>query len=297
MITPIDDETLLNRFRQWLEEAHAEAETLLDQEQERCGLDAHDHVVDVGLYSLFEEFTALRHELKLQTKSTRGLQDQTEALLPAFRQAIEQFRSVAPRDTQAIWEIGKPLAEALADLDEALARGRLEIEKAHPRLVEEPDRVLVAGLDAMFAKHGWFRRLLYRPYHERARALALQQSAELRQPFFDALIEGYDLIQARLRRALQSERIERIECLGRPVDPERMTVLDLVEDPVRPPGEVVEELRRGYTWRDRILRYAEVRATRRPLPTWEAPSQPETDSEPESESETDSESESESGAP
>src|SRR5262249_48713168 len=155
------------------------------------------------------------------------------------------------------------------------------IEKAHPRLVEEPDRALAAGLDALFARHWWFQRLLYRRYHERARALALQQGAESRQPFFDALIEGYDLIQGRLRRALHAERIERMDCLGRPVDPERMTVLDLVEDPVRPPGEVVAELRRGYTWRDRILRFAEVRATRRPLPTWEPPSEPEP--EPESE--------------
>src|SRR5262249_45607728 len=120
-------------------------------------------------------------------------------------------------------------------------------------------------------------------YHERARALVLQQSAESRQPFFQALIEGYDLIQSRLRRTLQSERIARIECLGRPVDPERMTVLDLVDDPDRPPGEAVEELRRGSPWRARPPRSAEVRASRRPVPTGEVP--------PETETETDTESE------
>ena len=87
--------------------------------------------------------------------------------------------------------------------------------------------------------------------------------------FFEALLEGYDLIRSRLRRALQAEGIERIECLGRPVDPERMLVLAVVEDPNRPPGEVIEEVRRGYTWRQRVLRAAEVRASRSPLPSWD----------------------------
>ena len=93
---------------------------------------------EFGLIDLVEEFTALRHELKLQTKSARGLQEQTEALLPALRQAIEQFRSVEPKEAQAAWTAGKPLAEALADLDEALDRGRGEIEKARRAVVEEP---------------------------------------------------------------------------------------------------------------------------------------------------------------
>ena len=95
MIESSDTEDLLSRFRQWLEEARIEA----DFEGPAAGAaagDGEDH--EVGLYRLVEEFTALRHELKLQTKSTRGLQEQTEALLPAVRQAIEQFRSVEPSE-------------------------------------------------------------------------------------------------------------------------------------------------------------------------------------------------------
>ena len=43
-----------------------------------------------------------------------------------------------------------------------------------------------------------------------------------------------------------------------------MTVIEVVDDPDRPPGEVVDEVRRGYTWRGRVLRFAEVRASRTP---------------------------------
>ena len=49
-----------------------------------------------------------------------------------MRQAIEQFRSVEPKEAQAAWAAGKPIAEALGDLDEALARGRRAIEKDQP---------------------------------------------------------------------------------------------------------------------------------------------------------------------
>ena len=272
MTGPLDEETLLSRFRQWLQEARADAEAA---GREPPTLDAEDH--EVGLYRLVEEFTALRHELKLQTKSTRGLQEQTEALVSALRQAIEQFRAVEPREAQAAWAASKPLAEALADLDEALDRGRVEIEKARRRLVEEPAVEVVAALDALFVRQSWLRRPWVRSYHEQAREIVLRQGPEARRPLFDALLEGYGLIQARLRRAMGAEQLRRIDCVGHPVDPELMTVVEVVDDPERPPGQVVEEVRRGYTWRGRVLRYAEVRASRFPAPTWHGQSEPDQD--------------------
>ena len=90
---------------------------------------------EFGIIDLVEEFTALRHELKLQTKSGRGLIEQTDNTVAALRQAIDQFRSVEPKEAQAAWTAGKALAEALADLDEALVRGEREIDRAR-----QPDR-------------------------------------------------------------------------------------------------------------------------------------------------------------
>jgi molecular chaperone GrpE (heat shock protein) len=39
-----------------------------------------------------------------------------------------------------------------------------------------------------------------------------------------------------------------------------MTVVEVVDDPLHPPGLVVDELRPGYYWKDKVLRFAEVRA-------------------------------------
>jgi molecular chaperone GrpE len=252
MMDPDDDEALLIRLERWLREARAESEALGDAaptEAEAPGF---------GLYRLVEEFTALRHEVKLQTKGARDLREQAEALLPALGRAVEEFRSIGPKEDQAAFAAARPLAEALADLDEALDRGRDEIAKARRRAAEQPG-ALVARLDALHAGQPWFRRHWTRPYHERARDLAAGDGAA---PLLDALLAGYDLIRDRLRRTMAAEGLARIEAAGRPVDPGLMTVVDLVDAPGHPPGLAVDEVRRGYTWRGRVLRYAEVRAAR-----------------------------------
>lgn len=249
-----DEEVLLDRFREWFRDARAEASRA---EPLSAGMDD-----EVGLYRLVEEFTALRHEVKLQTKGSRGLQDQAEALLPALRQAIEQFRTVESRESQAPWTAAKPLAEALVDFHEALDRGRVEIEKASRRIVDEAHVELVDALNALHAGQSWLRRRRTRSYHEAVGEVVRRNGPAARRPLFDALIEGYGLIQARLRRTMDAEQIQRIETVGRPVDPDLMTVIEVVDDPSRPHLEVIDEIRRGYTWRGRILRYAEVRASR-----------------------------------
>jgi molecular chaperone GrpE len=256
-----DDEALLDRFRRWLRDARAEADATPADDEPTGGEGR-----DVGLYTLVEEFTALRHELKLQTKGARGLQDQAEAMLAALRQAAEQFRAVEPKEAQAAFAAARPLAEALADLDEALDRGRMAIDQARRRAAEEALPDPVGALDDLFARRPWPARLLLRRYHYRARALLQAQGRALNPGLLDSLAEGYGLIQGRLRRSLAAEGIEPIPCVGRPVDPEVMAVVGVVDDPGRPPGSVVEEVRRGYTWKGRLLRLAEVRAVRTPAP-------------------------------
>jgi molecular chaperone GrpE len=259
MTDPTDDEALLDRFRDWLRDARDEAGRFNgDPAPSPTG-------PDVGLYRLVEEFTALRHEVKLETKGSRGLQEQVETLLPALRQAVDQFRAVGPKEEQAALAAARPLAEAIADLDEALDRGRLEIEKARDRIDAEAARSVTSmesDLDALYEGQPWFRRLGLRAYHERARELVGRRMRETRPELFAALLEGYGLIQSRLRRAMDAGQVRRIESVGLPIDPGLMTVIEVVDSPDQPPGHVVDEVRRGYTWRGRVLRYAEVRAAR-----------------------------------
>lgn len=268
----IDDEQLLARFRQWLAETRAAAEQVATAGHASLP-DSGDGALNtapivmappsgVGLYRLAEEFTALRQEVKLQTRSARGLEEDIEKLLVALRQSIAALESIKPQERQAAWSAGQGLALALAELDEAIDRGRQQLERSGLRLIEAPDETLLAELERAYASQSWLPRLLSRSYHRRVQAVVAQSAARSqRQALLAALLDGYDLIQQRLARALSTAGIVRIAAIGHTVDPDQMIVLGIVESD-SPPGTVIEEIRRGYTWNGRLLRYAEVRASR-----------------------------------
>lgn len=261
MNEPRDIEAILDRFRDWLADARAEVET--EEGHESAFNSDPEPPPEIGLIDLVEEFTALRHELKLQTKSGRGLIEQTESSVAALRQAIDHFRSVEPKEAQAVWAAARGLAEALADLDEALVRGQHEIDRARRQIADESTRKLEASMTNLFRKRSWIRRQFLRSYYHDV-IDAVRRECQAHEEVFEGFLEGYGLIQKRLRRALASEQIAHIPCVGEPVDPELMTVVELVDEPPDQPGTVARELRRGYTWRGRVIRFAEVQAVRGP---------------------------------
>lgn len=252
----VDVDAILDRFREWLESARAE-----DANDIASSLAGSLESREFGIIDLIEEFTALRQEVKLQTKSSRGLSEQTELVKRTLEQAIEHFRSVEPRESQAAWTAGKALAQGLADLDESLDRGQREIDRARRQIADLSTQLLEARLDELYRGRSWIHRRLLRPYHNQV-IEAVRQDAASRHSLFDAFSEGYGLIRKRLQKVMATEQIEPIPCEGRVVDPELMTVLEVVEAAGSPPGTVTKELRRGYTWRGRLLRYAEVQAVR-----------------------------------
>jgi molecular chaperone GrpE len=223
---------------------------------------------EIGLYQLVEAFTTLRHEINLQTRSARGLEDQTKSLLPALEQAIGALKSIAPKEGQAAWNAGKPLALALAELDEALERGRGQTERAVASLLIEPDTLLLTGLDEYHARQTWVTRLLhgwyYRQLRDQLTALSPQseQARVNRRSILQALLDGYRIIQKRLSQVMQSAGITRIRTKGQPVDAAQMVVVEVVEADDVPAETVCDEIRAGYLWKGRLLRSAEVRATR-----------------------------------
>jgi molecular chaperone GrpE len=255
----VDVDALIDRFRDWLDAASAESES----EAAPLGVAQEDAepIRDFGLIDLIEEFTALRHELKLQTKSSRGLSEQAETMMGALKQAIEQFRSVEPNEEQAAWTTGKSLALGLADLDEALHRAGGEIERARTQIADNGPKSLESALEDLRRGQSWLHRWLFRQTHKQLIEIAKRDGVS-RHSLFDSFSEGFGLIQKRLHRLLAAEQIESIPCEGRAVDPELMTVLELIDSRSQPSGTVTKELRRGYTWRRRVLRFAEVQAAR-----------------------------------
>jgi molecular chaperone GrpE len=249
-------EQVLGQLRQWLEEVRAEAEAAGETSETANRPEA------VGLAELVRQFTALRHEVKLQTRSARNLEEQTAAAVKALGEAAAQWRSIEPKEAEAAQRAAAPLVETLADLDEALQRGQAVMEAARRRIAEQSFEPFQRRLKEIHAGQPAWKRWLGAGWFEQVRDLA-QQTADEQRKVLDSLVEGYDLVRGRLQRAMRREGLEQIASLGRPVDPHTMTVVEAVEDPAQLPGTVVEEVRPGYRWQGRVLRFAEVRAVRR----------------------------------
>jgi molecular chaperone GrpE len=287
---PPEDEQILTRLGEWLAQTRAAAEALeashsngsergvsggfndagpLDADASLSKAAAREADFDApgpGLFKLVEEFTALRHDVKLQAKSTRGLQEQAESLLAGLSRSIEQFQSVRTREEEAVRDALRPVLEALVDLDVSFDRGRLAAEAARGRLLEDaPWSEVIA---AQFAALPRWRRWWLGSLRESLTRAVQQSAAESWTATLNAQVDGYRLIQNRLRRLLAQQEVERLLTIGRAVDPNCMTVVDVSDEPSLPPGTVLEELRPGYCWRGQVLRYAEVRAVREPGATW-----------------------------
>jgi molecular chaperone GrpE len=258
-----DDDRLLADFRQWFETAHSAAALLPEQ---TTGADAATPPPTVGLADLIGQLTALRHEVKLETKAARGLQEQNTKTLDALQRAVDLAAEVgAAVDRGTGLAESRTLAEALAELDEALQRGRVALDAARRRLIEESAEELGRlrqQLDELFNRQAWWRRRLCRHWHDATKEIYFPRAMEVQQEILASLVDGYALVQKRLQKALQRTQIRRIEALGKPVNPQQMNVVEVVDDPYLPPGQVVDEIRPGYVWRGDVLRCAEVKAVR-----------------------------------
>jgi molecular chaperone GrpE len=177
-----------------------------------------------------------------------------------MEEASRQFRAVAPQEAEAAHRAALPLIESMTDLDEALARAQTVVESARQRLDKSQAAFSgqLADLDA--AQPAW-KRWLCHSWYSAARKLCLAD-AEDRVRVVVALADGYDMVRKRLQRAMAKEGLYRMASVGLPVDPHVMTVIEVVESDIHAPGTVVEEIRPGYRWNDKVVRFAEVRAAR-----------------------------------
>ena len=258
----VDNEAIVQRVRDWLSLTADEVGQLPELGESEPALDA-DELPPVGLLQLLEGFTALRHELKLQTKSARSQEEVLQAALAGLEQAAQQLHSVQARESEAAARAAEPLVVTLIELDEALERGEQAFVRMEQRTVQAAADALARELGRQFATLSRWQRLRARHWQATVQRICGQHLEGLDQRLLAPLREGYELIRARLQRMLQQQQIRRIDCVGRRVDPHQMNVVELVTDADQPPETVLEELRPGYTWQNRVIRCAEVRAAGR----------------------------------
>jgi molecular chaperone GrpE len=76
--------------------------------------------------------------------------------------------------------------------------------------------------------------------------------------------DALNMTLGKLLKILEAEGVRPIEACGNKFDPYKHEAVLEVETPDEPEGTVVEEIRRGYTYRDKVLRASMVKVAKAP---------------------------------
>jgi molecular chaperone GrpE len=130
----------------------------------------------------------------------------------------------------------------------ALQRERAEFQNFRRRTAEERMR------DRGLAGEDLIRKVLV-VADDFDRAIEARPASIAHDPWF----EGIAAIDRKLRQLLESEGVSAIDAAaGKPFDPREHEAIANVPGTGREEGEIVEEVRRGYRLRDRVIRPALV---------------------------------------
>jgi molecular chaperone GrpE len=151
----------------------------------------------------------------------------------------------------------KGLQEKAAKADEywdRLLRERAEVENYKKRVARE-------RTDAIkYANESILQKLI--PVMDNFEAALAAFSSE--QANTQTLQQGVSMISSQLKSALQDAGLEQIDATGQPFDPALHEAVSQQESPDVPEGQVLQQLRKGYKLRDRLIRPATVVVAKKP---------------------------------
>jgi molecular chaperone GrpE len=237
-VTPEQIEAILADFRACLLEAAVAPEAPPDAEP-------------VDLHTLVAQFTALRQEVNLQTRAVRLQQEQNSETLRQLEAAVRQ-----PAPSSSCEDQIPPLLNALIDVADTQQRAAAELG----RVAQTINTINEAEMERAERPRPLFFARLFgsRGPEPGIGGKALDRLRET----IEAAVAGLEMGLQRIERAMTKVGLEPIAAAGRPFDPELMEAVEVAADSGQPTGKVVAELRRGYRYNGRVLRYAQVRVAK-----------------------------------
>ena len=187
-------------------------------------------------------------------KSNVQIEEQPTAAAPPA--AAEPLLPVEPATVTA--EQLKELKERAAKADEnweRLVRTTADFDNYRKRATREKQEAIKYANESLLQK-------LVPVLEHLDMALAAAQAAGP-QPG-QSLQAGVSMTSQQLRNVLVEAGLEEVEALGKPFDPNLHEALSQQETAEVPEGQVVQQLRKGYKFRDRLLRPASVVVAKQP---------------------------------
>ena len=141
--------------------------------------------------------------------------------------------------------------EELANQKDTFLREKAELENLKKRLIKEKEDFV------QFANERLLKELIQIEDN-------LERALEVPKATLDSLKEGVEMIQKQFTAFLKNQKVEPIEALGKPFDPNLHEVLNQQESEEHEENTVIQEYSKGYTLNGRILRSAKVVIAKKP---------------------------------
>jgi molecular chaperone GrpE len=212
MMDPDLKEQLIGQFRHYLDTADLEDTAL---QEESGGID---------LLTLFTELSALKNEVRLESRQVKQALDHSRELIDGLRESNRQFSHELARQRQQ------------EDEFRLTAERPLLLE-----LVELRDRIEAARQSLLSYRPGLLERL-----------------SDKRGRWIRGAGEGLEIMQRRLDGLLVRYQVSPIDPIGKRMDPHTMRVCGTEQREDQDEAIVLTEVRKGYRRANQVLRLAEV---------------------------------------
>ena len=168
----------------------------------------------------------------------------------------ENLDSENKEDTaqEAKEEIKEPTPEEkIAELEDKVARTSAEMENQRRRFEKEKEDAFEYG-GFSFAREA----LNLIDNLERSKQILLNDETLKDTEALKKTLEHFDIINKDLISIFSKNKIKPIECLNKKLDPNFHQAMIEIEDDQKEPGTIVQEIQKGFTIKDRLLRPALV---------------------------------------
>ena len=143
--------------------------------------------------------------------------------------------------------------EKILELEDKLARSFAEMENQRRRFEKEKEDAFEYG-GFSFAREA----LNLIDNLERSKQILLNDETLKDTEALKKTLEHFDIINKDLISIFSKNKIKPIECLNKKLDPNFHQAMIEIEDDQKEPGTIIQEIQKGFTIKDRLLRPALV---------------------------------------
>ena len=191
---------------------------------------------------------------KASEKDQKDLnQDQKDLNQDQKTENLELNNKEQDQDQDQEQDQEKTPEEKILELEDKLARSFAEMENQRRRFEKEKEDAFEYG-GFSFAREA----LNLIDNLERSKQILLNDETLKDTEALKKTLEHFDIINKDLISIFSKNKIKPIECLNKKLDPNFHQAMIEIEDDQKEPGTIVQEIQKGFTIKDRLLRPALV---------------------------------------